>query len=142
MRSRSLGACTPPSRRGSPAEVASRGASERLRGKEGAETRRLQQVAAGGTVNGCPYYNLCLFTGKNFTGKMQQMKSCTNQPVRDYFQSWVNNQTPGTKAVFLGEECLLRAVRCGSLSTRAVGGTASQAARADLEDRFRDAPPP
>jgi len=41
-----------------------------------------------------------------------------------------------------GEECLLRAVRCGSLSTRAVGGTASQAARADLEDRFRDAPPP
>lgn len=40
-----------------------------------------------------------------------------------------------------GEECLLRAVRCGSLSTRAVGGTASQPTRAELEDRFR-APPP
>jgi ribokinase len=40
-----------------------------------------------------------------------------------------------------GEECLLRAVRCGSLSTRAVGGTASQPTRAELEDRFRDGPP-
>ena len=30
------------------------------------------------------------------------------------------------------EQCLERAVRCGSLSTRAVGGTAAQATRADL----------
>jgi ribokinase len=30
------------------------------------------------------------------------------------------------------ERCLERAVRCGSLSTRAVGGTAAQATRADL----------
>jgi sugar/nucleoside kinase (ribokinase family) len=32
-----------------------------------------------------------------------------------------------------GEECLARAVLCGSLSTRAVGGTAAQATRAELE---------
>jgi sugar/nucleoside kinase (ribokinase family) len=32
-----------------------------------------------------------------------------------------------------GEECLARAVRCGSLSTRAVGGTAGQPTRAELD---------
>jgi sugar/nucleoside kinase (ribokinase family) len=31
-----------------------------------------------------------------------------------------------------GEECLARAVLCGSLSTRAIGGTAAQATRAEL----------
>jgi len=40
-----------------------------------------------------------------------------------------------------GEECLSRAVRCGSLSTRAVGGTAAQPTRAEVEDGFRAAPP-
>jgi sugar/nucleoside kinase (ribokinase family) len=33
-----------------------------------------------------------------------------------------------------GEECLARAVRCGSLSTRAVGGTAGQPTRSELAD--------
>jgi ribokinase len=37
------------------------------------------------------------------------------------------------------EERLTRAVWCGSLSTRAVGGTAAQASRADLRDGFRAA---
>jgi sugar/nucleoside kinase (ribokinase family) len=31
-----------------------------------------------------------------------------------------------------GQECLARAVRCGSLSTRAVGGTAGQPSRTEL----------
>ena len=39
-----------------------------------------------------------------------------------------------------GEECLARAVLCGSLSTRAVGGTAAQPTR-DEVDGFRAAPP-
>lgn len=33
-----------------------------------------------------------------------------------------------------GEECLARAVLCGSLSTRSVGGTAAQPSRAEVED--------
>jgi ribokinase len=33
-----------------------------------------------------------------------------------------------------GPECLARAVRCGSLSTRAIGGTAGQPTRAELAD--------
>lgn len=39
-----------------------------------------------------------------------------------------------------GEECLTRAVRCGSLSTRGVGGTAAQPTRQELADQFRGAP--
>jgi ribokinase len=38
-------------------------------------------------------------------------------------------------------ECLVRAVHCGSLSTRAIGGTASQATREEVADRFRAGPP-
>jgi sugar/nucleoside kinase (ribokinase family) len=36
-----------------------------------------------------------------------------------------------------GEECLSRAVRCGSLSTRAIGGTAGQPTRAELDATAR-----
>jgi sugar/nucleoside kinase (ribokinase family) len=39
-----------------------------------------------------------------------------------------------------GEECLVRAVRCGSLSTRGVGGTAAQPTLAEVRDQFRAAP--
>lgn len=39
-----------------------------------------------------------------------------------------------------GEECLARAVACGSLSTRAVGGTAGQPSRDELPGGFRAAP--
>jgi ribokinase len=34
-----------------------------------------------------------------------------------------------------GSECLERAVRCGTLSTRRVGGTAGQASRAEVSTR-------
>jgi ribokinase len=40
-----------------------------------------------------------------------------------------------------GQECLTRAVRCGSLSTRGVGGTAAQPTLAEVRDGFRAAPP-
>jgi ribokinase len=40
-----------------------------------------------------------------------------------------------------GEECLTRAVRCGSLSTRGVGGTAAQPTLPEVRDGFRAAPP-
>jgi sugar/nucleoside kinase (ribokinase family) len=36
-----------------------------------------------------------------------------------------------------GEECLARAVLCGSLSTRAVGGTAAQPTRPELDQAGR-----
>jgi sugar/nucleoside kinase (ribokinase family) len=39
------------------------------------------------------------------------------------------------------EECLVRAVACGSLSTRAVGGTAGQPGLDELPGGFRAAPP-
>ena len=39
-----------------------------------------------------------------------------------------------------GEECLTRAVLCGSLSTRAVGGTAAQPTQGEVRDGFRGAP--
>ena len=39
-----------------------------------------------------------------------------------------------------GEECLTRAVLCGSLSTRAVGGTAAQPTLGEVRDGFRGAP--
>ena len=39
------------------------------------------------------------------------------------------------------EECLVRAVACGSLSTRAVGGTAGQPTLEELPAGFRAAPP-
>jgi sugar/nucleoside kinase (ribokinase family) len=40
-----------------------------------------------------------------------------------------------------GAECLTRAVRCGSLSTRAVGGTAAQPTLEELQDGFRTPSP-
>jgi sugar/nucleoside kinase (ribokinase family) len=40
-----------------------------------------------------------------------------------------------------GEECLTRAVLCGSLSTRGVGGTAAQPTMVEVRDGFRAAPP-
>jgi sugar/nucleoside kinase (ribokinase family) len=40
-----------------------------------------------------------------------------------------------------GEDCLARAVLCGSLSTRGIGGTAAQATPDELAAGFRSAPP-
>lgn len=47
----------------------------------------------------------------------------------------------GLVAGLSGEECLVRAVACGSLSTRAVGGTAGQPVLDELGAGFRASPP-
>jgi hypothetical protein len=48
----------------------------------------------------CEYYQFCTYFGPYFTGIQTRMVSCVLHDGRGIFQSYINNQTPGTRARF------------------------------------------
>jgi hypothetical protein len=75
-------------------------------------------MTSASTVHGCPYYYFCAYSGANFTGTKIQMYYCQfyNMPFAGT-GSWVNNQTPGTRARFYDYYYNLKATTAGAYST-------------------------
>ncbi|MCX4779776.1 peptidase inhibitor family I36 protein [Streptomyces sp. NBC_01264] len=51
----------------------------------------------------CPYTYFCAYEGPNYTGRSIKMWQCSDVrwiPWAGTNGSWINNQTPGTRAVF------------------------------------------
>ncbi|MEE1753652.1 peptidase inhibitor family I36 protein [Streptomyces sp. SP18CS02] len=50
----------------------------------------------------CPAQNFCMFTGTNFTGAQFNLYRCGSYALSNWngYGSWINNQTPGTRARF------------------------------------------
>jgi hypothetical protein len=58
-------------------------------------------TAAGAPSDRCNYYQFCTYYNRNFTGIESRMQSCVLHIDRaGIFGSYVNNQTPGTRARF------------------------------------------
>jgi len=55
-----------------------------------------------GTQASCPYYYLCYYSGTYYTGDVRSAYSCSINYYVPYvgYGSWINNQTPGTRAQF------------------------------------------
>jgi hypothetical protein len=53
-----------------------------------------------GPDDDCGYYQFCTYFGPYFTDIMTRMESCVLHDGRGIFQSYINNQTEGTKARF------------------------------------------
>ncbi|MGK5640144.1 peptidase inhibitor family I36 protein [Streptomyces sp. URMC 126] len=53
----------------------------------------------------CPSQNLCLFTGPDFTGTQFNIYRCDTYALSNWegYGSWINNQSPGTRAQFLDQ---------------------------------------
>ncbi|UFQ14133.1 MULTISPECIES: peptidase inhibitor family I36 protein [Streptomyces] len=53
----------------------------------------------------CPAGNFCLFSGPDFTGSQFNLYRCDTYSLQGWegHGSWVNNQTPGTRAQFLDQ---------------------------------------
>ncbi|MET9802849.1 peptidase inhibitor family I36 protein [Streptomyces sp. NPDC006368] len=51
----------------------------------------------------CPSQNFCMFTGPNFSGAQFNLYRCGTYDLENWTGngSWINNQTPGTRARFL-----------------------------------------
>ncbi|ORT61735.1 peptidase inhibitor family I36 protein [Streptomyces sp. CB03238] len=51
----------------------------------------------------CPAQHFCMFTGTNFTGAQFNLYRCGTYALENWTGngSWINNQTPGTRARFL-----------------------------------------
>ncbi len=49
----------------------------------------------------CPYGYFCIYQYPNYTGTMYALYYCHDYPVQwpEEVGSWINNQTPGTRAV-------------------------------------------
>ena len=77
-----------------------------------------QAVITATTQHGCPYLYFCAFSGTNFTGTKIQMYYCQfyNMPFVGT-GSWVNNQTPGTRAKFYDLYYNLKFTTAGAYST-------------------------
>jgi hypothetical protein len=52
--------------------------------------------------HGCNYTQFCTYVNKNYTGMTDRMSSCTWHETHGLFVSYVNNQTPGTRARLYG----------------------------------------
>jgi hypothetical protein len=55
--------------------------------------------AAAPAPHGCNYYQFCIYANENYTVMVGRMSSCTWHRT-PYFESYVNNQTRGTRARF------------------------------------------
>ncbi len=65
-----------------------------------AATASAATSAATTAAEACPYEYFCIYGGPNFTGKMYALYYCHDYPVAfPGVGSWINNQTPGTRAV-------------------------------------------
>jgi hypothetical protein len=61
---------------------------------------RSSTVATPPTVHGCAYYQFCTYSGDHYNGTIHRMSSCVLHHETMFFQSYVNNQTRGTRARF------------------------------------------
>lgn len=64
--------------------------------------RRARELGAStsGTRHGCEYFQFCTYGKRPFGGMVDRMSSCTWHISHGFFVSYVNNQTPGTRARF------------------------------------------
>jgi hypothetical protein len=70
--------------------------------------RRARELGRDGTplerspraIAGCRYYEFCTYWGADFSGIQTRMRSCVLHDARGIKRSYVNNQTPGTRARF------------------------------------------
>ncbi|MET9550730.1 peptidase inhibitor family I36 protein [Streptomyces sp. NPDC006627] len=53
----------------------------------------------------CPAGNFCMFSGPDFTGAQFNLYRCDKYELSNWegYGSWINNQTPGTRAQFLDQ---------------------------------------
>ena len=56
--------------------------------------------AAPSSAADCPYKYFCTYEGYGYTGTIHRMYNCQWYYTPYVFHSWVNHQTPGTRAVF------------------------------------------
>ncbi|MFI5692031.1 peptidase inhibitor family I36 protein [Kribbella sp. NPDC051586] len=57
-------------------------------------------AAPRGTMYRCPYHYMCVYTGARFAGTMHMLYHCREYATPYTIQSWVNNQSKGTRAEF------------------------------------------
>lgn len=56
-------------------------------------------IPADAQINGCPYYDFCVYSGTYYSGNVHYWSSCTNhQMTWSGPGSWINNQSTGTRA--------------------------------------------
>lgn len=63
-----------------------------------ARARELGIAPSAAGPHGCDYTQFCTYVNKNYTGMIDRMSSCTWHTTHGLFVSYVNNQTPGTRA--------------------------------------------
>lgn len=65
--------------------------------------RQARDLTAAKSARACPYENFCMYTGTNYTGTQFNLWQCQTYDLSNwnYPGSWINNQTPGTRARFL-----------------------------------------
>jgi|SRR5215471_10664074 len=68
-----------------------------------AQSAGSQADPADVAIHGCPFLYFCAYSGTNFTGSVIPMLNCQLYTMPFAGEgSWVNNQTRGTRAEFLG----------------------------------------
>jgi hypothetical protein len=66
-----------------------------------AQARELGAAPRAGFPHGCKFKQFCLYQKMNYTGMVARMSSCTLHDTSLFiFESYVNNQTRGTRARF------------------------------------------
>ncbi|MFC4609919.1 hypothetical protein ACFO9E_19200 [Streptomyces maoxianensis] len=65
--------------------------------------RQARDLTGAKTARACPYENFCMYTGTNYSGTQFNLWRCQTYDLSNwnYPGSWINNQTPGTRARFL-----------------------------------------
>jgi hypothetical protein len=82
--------------------------------------KRAREVSDPITTSGstCDYYYFCIYESVSYDGNMEEWKHCNNREI-DYvgYGSWVNNQTPGTRAQFKSNDGVTRWTDAGAFDT-------------------------
>ena len=75
---------------------------------------------AAAAAASCPYKYFCAYPGANFTGTPILMYNCTEYDMPwSSVGSWINNQTPGTRAQFRSSDHVTRWTDDGAYDTDA-----------------------
>lgn len=76
--------------------------------------------AAAAAAASCPYKYFCAYPGANFTGTPIPMYNCTEYDIPwTTVGSWINNQTPGTRAQFRSSDHVTRWTDTGAYDSDA-----------------------
>ncbi|MFJ7208515.1 hypothetical protein ACIQWR_33920 [Streptomyces sp. NPDC098789] len=90
----------------------------------GEETARSLNPANALAFAGCNYYRFCAYSGSYFTGDMRWAEQCNVNvgiPFTSTNGSWVNNQTPGTRAKLKGSNGAILSWTAGAYSEQQWG---------------------